>query len=201
MKNLRRITRALTAVFALTTLTLAPSTALAAVPTEPTTAVTSGSADWGVKESFRNYVKRGNGNPPIAATDGATINTDGTFHFSFTSGDHDPATGTAEVNYRGTVVFSYPLHQFTVTVQDPTVVVTATEAKLVATITSATGGAPGTPARVDFVTLTRTTPTVNGSTTTWTNVPATLTEAGAQAFAGFYTAGTAFDPLSFNVTA
>jgi hypothetical protein len=39
-------------------------------------------------------------------------------------------------------------------------------------------------------------PTASGSTLTWSAVPATLAGPGAAAFAGFYTAGTALDPIT-----
>ena len=38
----------------------------------------------------------------------------------------------------------------------------------------------------------------SGSTLTWTGAPATLTAAGAKAFAGFYDAGTALAPVTFS---
>jgi hypothetical protein len=43
-------------------------------------------------------------------------------------------------------------------------------------------------------------PVDTGGTVTWSGLTTTLTETGAAAFAGFFTAGTALDPLSFTVT-
>ena len=53
-----------------------------------------------------------------------------------------------------------------------------------------------------FADLTVGAPTTSGTTSTFTNVPATLTPAGSSAFAGFYAAGTALDacPATFSVT-
>ena len=48
--------------------------------------------------------------------------------------------------------------------------------------------------------LTGITPAVSGDVLTWTGIPAVLTENGAPAFAGFYAAGTALDPVSIAAT-
>ncbi|GAA4723338.1 hypothetical protein GCM10023263_76630 [Phytohabitans rumicis] len=55
--------------------------------------VTGGALDWGFKASFRAYVQTGNGNPPIAVSNGATRNADGTFKF--------PATGCSSASPGG----------------------------------------------------------------------------------------------------
>ena len=44
--------------------------------------VGGGTLDWGFKASFRAYVSTGNGNPPIAVSNGAVRNADGTFAFA-----------------------------------------------------------------------------------------------------------------------
>ncbi|MEV6693635.1 HtaA domain-containing protein [Micromonospora sp. NPDC051196] len=183
----------------------AASLAAVAPATAAPADVTGGSLDWGFKSSFRAYVSTGNGNPPIAVTDGATRNTDGTFKFPVTGGTYDGATGATTVNYGGTVVFSYPAHFFTITLANPTVVLDGAGGSLLADVDLQASGGGFEPVRIEqaaIATLGTTTagPTVSGSTVSWSNLTTTLTETGATAFSGFFTAGTVLDPASFTVT-
>ena len=183
--------------------------AAALVVVAPATAapadVTGGSLDWGFKSSFRAYVSTGNGNPPIAVTDGATRNADGTFKFPATGGSYDSATGATTVNYGGTVVFSYPAHFFTITLANPTVVLDGAGGSLLADVDLQASGGGFEPVRIEqaaIATLGTATagPTVSGETVSWSNLTTTLTETGASAFSGFFTAGTVLDPASFTFT-
>ncbi|MEU6019974.1 HtaA domain-containing protein [Micromonospora sp. NPDC047134] len=167
------------------------------------TAVTGGSLDWGFKSSFRAYVSTGNGNPPIAVTDGATRNADGTFKFPATGGTYDSATGATTVNYGGTVVFSYPAHFFTITLANPTVVLDGAGGSLLADVDLQASGGGFQPVRIEqaaIATLATSSPTASGGTASWSNLTTTLTETGATAFSGFFTAGTVLDPASFTLT-
>ncbi|MEW2379661.1 HtaA domain-containing protein [Micromonospora sp. NPDC047812] len=164
--------------------------------------ITGGTLTWGFKQSFRNYVSGGNGNPPIAASNGATINADGTFTFPSTGGTHDSATGAASAEYGGTVVFSYPSHMFTITLANPTIAISGGTAALKADVDLVTTAAePVSVRQATIATLASGggnpggTGTVSGS-----NLAATLTAAGASAFNGFYAAGDALDPVSFTFT-
>jgi hypothetical protein len=159
--------------------------------------VAGGSLDWGFKASFRAYVSSGNGNPPIAVSDGATRNADGTFDFAAKGGTYDAAAGTADVDYKGTVVFSYPAHMFEITLKDPSVVVAADgTGSLVADVTLVAYGEETSQQDAEIATLTGATPSVTGGGITISNAAATLTAAGAGAFAGFYSAGTALDAVT-----
>ncbi|MEV0396325.1 HtaA domain-containing protein [Polymorphospora rubra] len=165
--------------------------------------VTAGSLDWGFKASFRSYVATGNGNPPIAVSDGATRNADGTFRFSYRNGSYDAAAGTATVHYDGTVVFSYPAHFFTITMANPTVVLDGAAGSLRADVDLTVTGGGFEPISVDqaeIATLATGTPQSDGSTVTWSNLATTMTEIGASAFAGFYGAGTALDPATVRIS-
>ncbi|RIV39117.1 HtaA domain-containing protein [Micromonospora radicis] len=167
--------------------------------------VTGGSLDWGFKSSFRAYVSTGNGNPPIAVGDGATRNADGTFRFPATGGTYDSATGATTVNYGGTVVFSYPAHFFTITLTNPTVVVDGAGGSLLADVDLQVSGGGFEPVQIEQAAIATlgtgaTSPTVAGETVSWSNLTTTLTETGAAAFAGFFTAGTALDPASVTFT-
>ena len=48
--------------------------------------------DWGIKQSFRNYIKGPIAHGAYTASDGATENADGTFRFAFVSGTYDVVT-------------------------------------------------------------------------------------------------------------
>jgi hypothetical protein len=184
----------------------AASIAVVAPAAAAPASVTSGALDWGFKASFRAYVQTGNGNPPIAVSNGATRNADGTFKFPATGGTYDAATGATTVHYGGTVVFSYPAHFFSITLANPTVVVDGAGGSLLADVDLETSGGGFEPVHVDQAQVATlgtagASPAVSGDTVTWTNLVTTMTETGAAAFAGFYGAGTVLDPLSFAFTA
>ncbi|WP_281896559.1 HtaA domain-containing protein [Micromonospora humidisoli] len=164
------------------------------------TELSSGSLTWGFKASFRAYVNTGNGNPPIAASDGARINSDGTFTFPAKGGTYDADTDAIDAAYGGKIVFSYPAHFFTIALANPTVVVTGGTAAVKADVDLTTTAAEPVSVRqatIATITASDDNPGGSGGTVTATDLAATLTAEGASAFNGFYTAGTALDPLSF----
>jgi hypothetical protein len=165
--------------------------------------VTDGALDWGVKASFRNYIVGPIANGTIEASAGADSIGE-LFRFPATGGNYDSDGGTLDAMFAGTVRFSghvvggSPL--LDLTVSDPRVVLgpdggtlfldveslpLSGDERLVASdVAFAELDLPaGVPAPVDGV-------------LTLTDVPATLTEAGAEAFAGFYVAGEDLDPLT-----
>ncbi|GIJ48959.1 hypothetical protein Val02_58450 [Virgisporangium aliadipatigenens] len=184
----------------------AATVALLAVGTPAVAApatVDSGYLDWGFKASFRAYVNSGNGTPPIAASGGATINSNGTFRFPVTGGSYDADNGATSITYGGTVVFSHPAHFFKITLSNPSLVLNGATRVLKGDVVLETTGGGVPPVSVvqsDIATIGAGTPTVDGSTVTFTALSATLTEAGASAFNGFYSAGTALDAVSSAVT-
>ncbi|MDG4764040.1 HtaA domain-containing protein [Solwaraspora sp. WMMD406] len=163
--------------------------------------ITEGSLNWGFKASFRTYVSSGNGNPPIAASDGASINADGTFAFPSTGGSYDAETGETNATYGGTVVFSYPAHMFTITLANPTVAVSGGAAVLKADVELESTAFPPvdvTQATIADLTTASGNPVAGADGITGTGLAATLTAEGAAAFAGFYGAGETLDPLTFD---
>ncbi|WP_432897277.1 HtaA domain-containing protein [Micromonospora matsumotoense] len=161
------------------------------------TDIRSGSLTWGFKASFRAYVNTGNGNPPIAASEGASINSDGTFTFPAKGGTHDPDTGAIDARYGGKIVFSYPAHFFTISLANPTIVVTGGTTSVTADVDLLTTAAEPVSVRQATIATIDGKPGGSGGTVTATNLAATLTAEGASAFNGFYSAGSALDPLSF----
>jgi len=164
-------------------------TVSAPVPASP------GSLIWGVKQSLQSYVLGGGS---ISTASGAGYNG---VRFSFpqtvsSSFNHESATGSS--SYGGSATFAYPAHGFSIGLANPRVVLSsATAGTLYMDVTyngSTTRG-------IAFATLGLGSATSTGTTTTFSNVSATLTAAGATAFQGFYTAGTALDPMSFVIGA
>ncbi|WP_326551733.1 HtaA domain-containing protein [Micromonospora sp. NBC_01813] len=191
----RSATWAAVAVLGASTALVGASPAMAA-PAD----ITEGSLNWGFKASFRTYVSGGNGNPPIAASNGASINADGTFAFPSTGGSYDAETGETNATYGGTVVFSYPAHMFTITLANPTVAVTGGTAVLKADVELESTAFPPvevTQATVATLTTSESNLVAGADGITGTDLAATLTEAGASAFNGFYAAGEILDPVSF----
>ncbi|SDU21518.1 HtaA domain-containing protein [Jiangella alkaliphila] len=167
----------------------------------------TGTLDWGLKASFRNYITGPIAHGSIEVREPATRNEDGTFRFA--GGTGTGSAEAAELAFAGEVYFAGhdmgagPLLELTVT--DPRVTVSsATDGVLVADVVSKSldSGELVTYDDVEFATLDFTghAVTVTDGVASASGVPAALTEAGAAAFAGFYTAGTELDPVTFSVT-
>ncbi|MCT2586766.1 HtaA domain-containing protein [Actinophytocola gossypii] len=167
--------------------------------------VTGGTLDWGVKESFRDYITGPIAHGSITPAGGATSNADGTIRFPSATGTADSDADTAELAFGGTVTFSGhdsgsgPL--LFMTVSDIRVQLGADGGTLVADVVSKSlsSGENVTYDDVEFADLAAADLT-GTDTVTGTGIAATLTEPGAPAFADFYAPGTALDPVSFAVT-
>ena len=156
-----------------------------------------GSLTWGIKLSLQSYVLGGGS---ITTSSGAGYN-GVRFSFPQTSSEsfnHASATGTS--SYGGTATFAYPAHGFSISISKPRIVLTsATAGTLYADVTY--NGSTSTGVAFASLSLGGATTSTTGTTTTFSNVSATLTAAGASAFQGFYTAGVSLDPMSFVVGA
>ncbi|WP_062385166.1 HtaA domain-containing protein [Demequina iriomotensis] len=151
---------------------------------------TVGRLTWGVDAGFRSYVTGSIAQGAISVT-GATAS-NGAFTFTQSGGDADASKQTGTARYAGAVTFTGHHGALNLTVANPYVRLGSTGATLSVEV-------DGT--RVDFATLHLAAggrSTVDGAVL-WSNVPATLTAAGAVAFDGFYAAGRALDPVTFSV--
>jgi len=174
------------------------STATAAVSVAAQS-VGAGSLAWGVKESFRSYVTG-----PIAkgaVTTSGVASSGGIFTFGQAAGGtFDRATGVGTSNYSGSVRFTGHGGQLDITLGNPVVRVdSATSGTLLVSV----NGGPSTPfATLNLGAAARSTP---NNTVSYSGVPASLTSQGAAVFSlngsGFYTVGSALDPVSFVVGA
>jgi hypothetical protein len=162
--------------------------------------LTSGHADWGVKASFRTYVLGPIAHGAIEPSGGVITNADGTLRWPLASGTYDIATHSATVAFGGSVRFTGHAGALDLTISDVRVETAGTTGTLLADVSSknmGTGAVEEFP-DVEFATLdlTGVAPTPGQDRVSLGPIPATLTADGAAAFAGFYTAGTALDPVT-----
>ena len=146
-----------------------------------------GRLDWGVKESFRSYITGSIAQGEVDTGDGASV-VGGAYRFHSAAGEYDPDSGTASIEYTGWVHFWGHDGELDVTFADPSVEYAGASGTLYVHVN-------GT--RTDMATLSG--PSIGGQSGTVAieGASATLTAAGAEAFAGFYSDGEALDPVSF----
>ncbi|MEU0228410.1 HtaA domain-containing protein [Streptomyces sp. NPDC006284] len=170
--------------------------------------VQGGRLDWGVKSSFQSYVTGPVAQGSYSLTGGAATVGGSAFRFHSAAGTYDGGTGAFRAAFSGGVRFlGHPTggggHQLDLTVSRPTVSISgATGTLSVDVVSKAKGtGAVTTSRQVPFASLSLGGIDMRGggSTVALAHVPATLTAEGARSFAGYYTAGTALDPVSLSV--
>ena len=187
---------ALTATFVPTdSLHYAGSTGAATVTVNAPVPAAAGSLTWGVKQSLQTYVLGGGS---ISTSSGAGANGSRfTFPQASSAGfDHAGAVGSS--GYSGKVTFAYPLHGFSIALANPRVQLSsATAGTLFVDVTY--NGATTPNVAFASLGLGSATKTTTGTSSTFSNVSAILTAAGAASFAGFYSAGDALDSMSFVV--
>ncbi|MFF5443446.1 HtaA domain-containing protein [Streptomyces sp. NPDC012888] len=169
--------------------------------------VQGGRLDWGVKSSFQSYVTGPIGKGEFQLKDGAATVGGGLFRFHSATGSYDPATGAFDAAFTGGVRFlghrkPDGSHELDLTISRPAVRVSGGKGVLHVDVTGRAKdtGAVTRRSQVPFATLGL--GGVNmaggGSPVVLERVPATLTAQGAEAFAGYYAAGTALDPVSLS---
>ncbi|WSB90826.1 HtaA domain-containing protein [Streptomyces cellulosae] len=187
--------------------TQAPTTAPSATASQSTAPATQGEIadgilDWGVKQSFRTYVTGPVAKGTITASDGATqASGNGAFTFSDATGAYDTEAGTLKAAFKGAVTFKGHEHDgaysLDLTFSDLRVNLTQGRGTLSADVDDL-----GTTTQ-DVVLADLSAPsaalTAQDDVITLDGVTATLTEAGAEAFGGFYAAGAELDPVSLAV--
>ncbi|MEV5185891.1 HtaA domain-containing protein [Streptomyces werraensis] len=164
--------------------------------------IADGTLDWGVKQSFRTYVTGPVAKGTITASDGAAQASDnGAFTFPDATGAYDTEAGTLDAAFEGAVGFKGHEHDgaysLDLTLSDLRVSLTKGEGTLSADV------ADHDETSQDVVLADLAAPsaalTVKDDVITLDGVTATLTEAGAEAFGGFYAAGAELDPVSLAV--
>ncbi|MET8740447.1 HtaA domain-containing protein [Streptomyces sp. NPDC004728] len=170
--------------------------------------VQGGRLDWGIKSSFQSYVTGPVANGSWSLTGGAATVGGSQFRFHSATGSYDPATGAFGSAFAGGVHFlghrkADGSHELDLTISRPTVRITGGSGILYADVVSKDKGSGRvtSAAQVPLATLGLSGIDMRGGSTpiALSNVPATLTDRGAKAFAGYYTAGTPLDPVSLSV--
>ncbi|MFD7610150.1 HtaA domain-containing protein [Streptomyces sp. NPDC059828] len=170
--------------------------------------VQGGRLDWGIKSSFQSYVTgpvaRGSWN----LTGGAAAIGGSRFRFHSATGGYDPDTGAFTARFSGGVHFlghkaADGSHALDLVVSRPTVRIGGGSGTLYADMASKAkdSGKVTTSSQVPLASLDLSGVDMRGggSPIDLTAIPATLTSRGATAFAGYYRAGTALDPVSLSV--
>ncbi|WP_078987140.1 HtaA domain-containing protein [Streptomyces sp. XY332] len=169
--------------------------------------VQGGRLDWGIKSSFQSYVTGPVAKGSFKLKNGAATVGGSLFRFHSATGSYDPETGAFEAAFSGGVVFqghqkpdgSYELD---LTVSRPTVKINGGSGTLYADVSSKAKdtGAVTTRTQVPFAALGLGGVNMKGggSPIALTGIPATLTDQGAKAFAGYYSAGAQLDPVSLS---
>ncbi|MFG2907043.1 HtaA domain-containing protein [Kitasatospora sp. NPDC048286] len=202
--RLRRLAASLVAVLAaLSVAGLLPARAVAAEGR-----VSGGRLDWGIRQSFLAYVTGPIAKGSWTLSGGAATVGGSTFRFHSATGAYDPATGALTAGFSGGVRFTG--HQ-----ENGADALDLSLGRL--TFRAVHGGAAGlyadvrsksketgqvseaSQAKLADLSLAGVDLRGAAGTLSLSNVPATLTDAGAKAFGNFYQAGTALDPLSLSV--
>ncbi|MFE5971987.1 HtaA domain-containing protein [Streptomyces sp. NPDC056460] len=170
--------------------------------------VNGGRLDWGIKSSFQSYVTGPIAQGSWGLTGGAATIGGSQFRFHSAQGTYDPATGAFEAAFSGGVHFTGHrkadgTNELDLTISRPRVRIQGGSGTLYADMASKAKGSGRvtTSSQVPLATLGLGGIDMRGggSPVSLAGVPATLTPQGASAFAGYYPAGTALDPVSLSV--
>ncbi|WP_371652406.1 MULTISPECIES: HtaA domain-containing protein [unclassified Streptomyces] len=170
--------------------------------------VRGGRLDWGVKSSFQSYVTGPVAHGSWSLLGGAATVGSSRFRFHSAAGSYDPGGGVLDAGFSGGVRFTgHPKadgsYELDLTIARPTVRISGGRGTLYADMTSRAKGTGKvtTASQVPLAALSLGGIDMRGggSPVALTDVPATLTSQGATAFAGYYPAGTALDPVSLSV--
>lgn len=158
--------------------------------------VSGASLTWGVKQSFRSYVTGSIAHGSVELS--GVAENGGDYRWTGGSGSVNVADAAGRIAFDGTVRFTGHDGQLDLTISDPRVIMTGSTGVLVADVFSKSLQGPDVDAAsVALATLDLSDVSTSGSRVIGSAVPATLTENGAKAFGGFYSAGTALDSVAF----
>lgn len=167
--------------------------------------VTTGTINWGVKQSFRNYITGSIAAGSATPVNGATVNADKTYNFGTTAGSYDPDTQSGTISVPGGVNFAGHHGILEIHISDVKLVFSAGSATLVADVEAREFQDFST--QGDFISYPDVvvadlvgTPSVSGDQLTFTSTAATLNAEGAGAFAPFYDTGAEMDNVSLTAT-
>ncbi|MET4225833.1 HtaA domain-containing protein [Oerskovia enterophila] len=153
---------------------------------------------WAVSDTFRAYIAGPIAKGSVSAS-GAKDN-GSTTTWSGGKGSFNTDLGKGRASFAGSVAFTGHGGILDLQISNPRVQVDGGSGTLVVDVVSSDmEGNKSTSKGVAFASLDLSgKKSTSGTTITWTGAPATLTAAGAKAFAGFYEAGTALAPVTFS---
>lgn len=170
--------------------------------------VEGGRLDWGIKSSFQSYVTGPVAKGGFKLRNGAATVGGSLFRFHSATGSYDPDSGALQASFSGGVAFQGHqkpdgTYELDLSVSRPTIKINGGSGTLYADVSNKAkdSGAVTTASQVPFATLGLGGLNMKGGAgpIVLTNVPATLTDQGAKAFAGYYAAGAQLDPVSLSV--
>ncbi|MCX5557174.1 HtaA domain-containing protein [Streptomyces sp. NBC_00038] len=179
-----------------------PSPSASASQTPTAGEITDGTLGWGVKESFRTYVVSGVAQGEITASGGATQATgNGVFTFVDGTGTYDTDADTLSASFEGAVNFKghedNGTYGLDLTLSDLKAELDGGTGELTADVESL--GEKSEDVVLAKLKAPSAQLTVEDDVIELDDVTATLTDAGAEAFGGFYTTGTELDPVDLAV--
>ena len=159
----------------------------------------TGSAEWGLRQSFRSYIKTGPAHGSWELLDGAT----GEFNFPVDDGQSITADTPGTITFKGGVHFTGHDGQLDITIANPVVKFTGPDtADLLLNVKSKAMGAADVTdyGQIEFAKLSNITIQHDGEKKLTVKAPkVALTAKGAQGFANFYKEGTELDPFNFEI--
>ena len=159
----------------------------------------TGSAEWGLRQSFRSYIKTGPAHGSWELLDGAT----GEFNFPVDDGQSITAETPGTITFKGGVHFTGHDGQLDITIANPVVKFTGPDtADLLLNVKSKAMGAADVTdyGQIEFAKLSNIAIQHDGEKKLTVKAPkVALTAKGAQGFANFYKEGTELDPFSFEI--
>ena len=159
----------------------------------------TGSAEWGLRQSFRSYIKTGPAHGSWELLDGAT----GEFNFPVDDGQSITAETPGTITFKGGVHFTGHDGQLDITIANPVVKFTGPDtADLLLNVKSKAMGAADVTdyGQIEFAKLSNIAIQHDGEKKLTVKAPkVVLTAKGAQGFANFYKEGTELDPFNFEI--
>lgn len=164
--------------------------------------ITGGDLSWGVKESFRAYISGSIAKGSWETADGASYETP-EFSWSGATGSIDPETGVGSVSFTGSVHFTGHDGVLDLTLANPTIEFEGggKAALLLDARSTDMEGAVAVDATQEWVgdVVAPDQLPIADDALVADDLPSTLTNSGAKAFAGFYEAGEDLDPISLDL--
>ena len=160
--------------------------------------VSGASLNWGVKSSFRNYITGGIAKGSVSVS--GVSDSGSSYGWSGGSGSLNPTAVKGLVRYPGSVHFEGHEGVLNLTLSNVSIRVTSPNSGVIIAdvVSSDMDGKASSASGIEFATLSLGGASVSGDSLRVSDAASTLTAAGAGAFAGFYAAGTALDPVSFS---